>query len=102
MKPIIDRFVIDVNDAIHKGRLPPKSKTPQHVPRMAATLLVFNYSMAQLLAGVPLTSPPVQTAKTTLERGLIVCSTSQESEGHTMSGDISMKHLKWLITPIPF
>ena len=61
MKPLIDRFVIDVNDAIHKGRLPPKSKMPQHVPRMATTLLVFNYSMVQLLAGTCPINPSTPT-----------------------------------------
>ena len=68
LRETIDRFVIDVNDAIREGRVPPKSKTPELVPRMAAALRVFNHSMVQLLAGVPSTPPPVQIAKTTLER----------------------------------
>ena len=41
LRKTIDHFVIDVNDAIRVGRVPPKSKTPELVPRMAAALHVF-------------------------------------------------------------
>ena len=64
----IDHFVIDDNDAIREGGVPPKSKTLELVPRMAAALHVLNHNMMHLLAGVPSTPPLVQIAKRTLER----------------------------------
>ena len=63
-----DQFVSDVNDAIREGKVPPKSKLPELLPRMATALHVFEHAMKQLLAGVPATSPPTQIEKATLER----------------------------------
>jgi len=63
-----DQCVSDVNDAIREGKVPPKSKLPELLPRMATALHVFEHTMKQLLAGVPATSPPTQIEKATLER----------------------------------
>lgn len=64
----IDQFVSDVNDAIRDGKVPPKSKLPELVPRVATALHVFNHTMTELLAGVPPTAPPTQITKSTLEK----------------------------------
>ena len=63
----IDQFVADVNEAIRDGKVPPKSKMPELVPRVAAALHVFNHTMSELLAGVPASSPPNEISKFTLE-----------------------------------
>lgn len=47
--------------------MPPKSKTPELIPRIATALHVFNHVMAELLAGVPSTEPPTKISKSTLE-----------------------------------
>ena len=63
----IDQFVAEVNDAIREGKVPPKSKMPELIPRVATALHVFNHTMGELLAGVPASPPPTQIAKSTLE-----------------------------------
>ena len=63
-----DQFVTEVNDAIREGKVPPKSKLPELVPRVATALHVFNHAMNELLAGVPATSPSAEIQKSTLER----------------------------------
>ena len=63
----MDQFVAEVNEAIRDGKVPPKSKMPDLIPIIACTLHVFNYSMEQLLAGVPLSQPDTMISKTTLE-----------------------------------
>ena len=63
-----DQFVTEVNDAIREGKIPPKSKLPELVPRIATALHVLNHAMTELLAGVPVTSPPAQIEKSTLEK----------------------------------
>lgn len=63
----IDQFVAEVNEAIKDGKIPPKSKMPELVPRMAAALHVLNHTMNDLLAGVPTSPPPTQISKSTLE-----------------------------------
>ena len=52
-----DQFVTEVNDAIREGKVPPKSKLPELVPRIVTALHVFRDAMTELLAGVPPTSP---------------------------------------------
>ena len=42
LRETIDQFVAEVNEAIQEGKVPPKSKTPELVPRLAAALHVFN------------------------------------------------------------
>ena len=37
------------------------------IPRVATALHVFNYTLEQLLAGAPASSPPTVISKTTLE-----------------------------------
>ena len=49
----MDEFVAEVNEAIRDGKVPPKSKTPELIPRIACALHVFNHAMEELLAGVP-------------------------------------------------
>lgn len=54
----IDQFVGEVNEAIREGKVPPKSKVPELIPRVATALHVFNHTMEGLLAGVPASPPP--------------------------------------------
>ena len=63
----MDQFVAEVNEAIRDGKVPPKSKTPDLIPRIACALHVFNSAMEQLLAGVPSSQPDTMISKTTLE-----------------------------------
>ena len=67
LQETIDQFDGDINEAIQEGRVPPKSKTPELIPRLATALHVFNHVMAELLAGVPSTEPPTKISKSTLE-----------------------------------
>lgn len=57
----------EVNEAIKNGKIPPKSKMLELVPRMAAALHVLNHTMNDLLAGVPTSPPPTEISKSTLE-----------------------------------
>lgn len=63
-----DQFVAEVNETIRDGKVPPKSKLPKLVPRIAATLHVFNHVMTELLVGVPTTAPPRQIERSILEK----------------------------------
>ena len=63
----MDQFVVDVNEAIRDGKVPPKSKTPELVPRIACALHVFNQAVEQLLSGVASPQPDTIISKTTLE-----------------------------------
>ena len=63
----MDQFVAAVNEAIRDGKVPPKSKTPELIPRVACALHVFNHVLEQLLAGVPSSQPDRMMPKTTLE-----------------------------------
>ena len=63
----IDQFAVEVNTAIQQGKVPPKSKIPELVPRVATALHVFNHTMTELLSGVPATAPPTEISNTTLE-----------------------------------
>ena len=63
----IDQFAVEVNTAIQQGKVPPKSKTPELVPRVATALQVFNHTMNELLSGVPAIAPPTEISNTTLE-----------------------------------
>ena len=56
----IDQFVVEVNTAIQQGKVPPKLKIPELVPRLATALHVFNHTMNELLSGVPATAPPTE------------------------------------------
>ena len=67
LRETIDEFVGEVNTAIKQGQVPPKSKMPELIPRVATALHVFNHTMEALLAGAPASSPPTEIAKTTLE-----------------------------------
>ena len=67
LRETIDDFVAEVNTAIRQGQVPPKSKMPELIPRVATALHVFNHTMEELLAGVPASSPPCEISKTTLE-----------------------------------
>ena len=48
----MDHFAAEVNKAIREGKVPPKSKTPELILRIACTLHMFNHAMNKLLAGV--------------------------------------------------
>ena len=62
----IDQFAVEVDTAIQQGKVPPKSKIPELVPRVATVLHVFNHTMNELLSGVPATAPPTEISNTTL------------------------------------
>ena len=57
----IDQFVAEVSEAIREGKVPPKSKVPELVPRVAAALHVFNHTVTEHPAGVPASSPPLKS-----------------------------------------
>ena len=78
LRGTIDDFVAEVNTAIQQGQVPPKSKMPELIPRVATALHVFNYTLEELLAGAPTSSPP--TAANRLR------ATSGKLEGHSLSG----------------
>ena len=63
----MDQFMAEVNEAIRDGKVLPKSKMPELIPRLACTLHVFNQAMEQLLAGVASSQPDTIISKTTLE-----------------------------------
>lgn len=63
----MDQFVEEVNEVIREGKVPPKSKTPELIPRLACALYVFNHIMGELLASVSATQPPTIISKATLE-----------------------------------
>ena len=63
----MDQFLGEVNEVITEGKKPPKAKMPELIPRLACALHVFNHTMNELLAGVPLTQPPTTIARTTLD-----------------------------------
>lgn len=67
LRETMDKFVEEVNEAIREGMVPPKSKTPELIPRLACALHVFNHVMGELLAGVTATQPPTAISKATLE-----------------------------------
>ena len=67
LRDTLDHFVSEVNDAIREGRVPPKSKKPELIPRIACALHVFNHSMEQLLMGVPSSQPSNTISRTTLQ-----------------------------------
>lgn len=56
-------FVAEINEAVQDGTVPPKSKTPELIPRLATALHVFNHVIAELLAGVPSTEAPTKISK---------------------------------------
>lgn len=67
LEETINHFVVEVNKAVQEGKVPPKSKTPELIPCLAAALHVLNHVMAKMLAGVTSTAPPTQISKSTME-----------------------------------
>ena len=63
----MDEFVAEVDEAIRDGKVPPTSKTPELIQTIACAIHVFNYTMEELLAGVPSSQPDTTISKTTLE-----------------------------------
>ena len=55
LRETMGQFVEEVNNAIREGKVPPKSKTPELIPRLASALHIFNSVMGELLAGVSAT-----------------------------------------------
>ncbi|XP_048583721.1 uncharacterized protein LOC5514186 isoform X1 [Nematostella vectensis] len=62
----IERFVEEVNDAILSGRYPPKSKTPELVPRLATSLHVLSHTLEKVLEGGVPSDPPTNISAETL------------------------------------
>ena len=58
LRQTIDDFVQEVNDAILQGSIPPKSKTPELVPRLATALHVLNHVLKEILNGLTPSDPP--------------------------------------------
>ncbi|XP_068760519.1 uncharacterized protein [Montipora capricornis] len=67
LRETLDHFVSELNDAISEGRVPPKSKKPDLIPRIACALHVLNHFMEQLLMGVPPSQPSNTISRTTLQ-----------------------------------
>lgn len=84
----IDQFAVEVNTAIQQGKVPPKSKIPELVPRLATALHVFNHTMNELLSGVPATASPTEISKTTLESAIefVRHLSPGKPKGHPVSG----------------
>ena len=91
----IVQFVAKVNEAIREGKVPPKSKMPELVPRVVAALHVFNLTMTELLAGVPASSPLTEISRSTLETATefvqhlesqkdLLCQVSNPATGHSI------------------
>jgi hypothetical protein len=70
LRDTIDLFVAEINDAIVEGHVPPKSKSPELIPRLATSLHVLNHTLEELLAGHPASQPPTTIAHTTLQRAI--------------------------------
>ena len=70
LRETIDNFVAEVNTAIQQGQVPLKSKMPELIPWVATACHVFNYTLEELLAGAPTSSPPTVISKTTLESAM--------------------------------
>ena len=85
----MDQFVAEVNEAIRDGKVPPKSKTPDLIPRIACALHVFYYAMEQLLAGVPSSLPDTMISKNNPGKCSIFRSSPRDTEGNTLSGNQS-------------
>lgn len=68
LRETTDAFVAEVNEAITKGEMPPKSKKPDIVPRMATALHVLNFTLYQVLSGQANANvhPPLEIPKETL------------------------------------
>ena len=81
----MDQFVADVNEAIQDGRVPPKSKIPELIPRVATALHVSKHSMVELLAGHTPTEPPRPITRSTLESATIFVR-HLESQKEILSG----------------
>ena len=67
LRETMNQLVEELNEAIREGKVPPKSKTPELIPRLDCALHVFNHMMRELLAGVTTTQPPTAISKATLE-----------------------------------
>lgn len=63
LRNITDQFVTEVNDTIREGKVPPRSKPPELVPKTATVFHVFNHAMTELLADVLATLPTTETQK---------------------------------------
>ena len=68
LRETMGQFVEEVNNAIREGKVPPKSKTPELIPRLASALHIFNSVMGELLAGVSATQPPTTVSRAYLQR----------------------------------
>lgn len=44
----MDQVLGEVNELITEGKVPPKSKMPELIPRLACALHVFNHTMNEL------------------------------------------------------
>ena len=67
LRETMDQFVSNINDAIREGKVPPKSKMTEHIPRIATCLHVFCPTMVELLAGADSTQLPEKISKSTLQ-----------------------------------
>jgi hypothetical protein len=71
LRETMDKFVVEVNEAILQGQVPPKSKTPELIPRIATAMHVFNHFMEEMLDGQPASEPPTTIPHTTLENATL-------------------------------
>ena len=63
-------FINSYNQDIKEGYAPPKSKSPEIIPRIAVTLHVLNHIMEEVLLGQTPTDPPTTIPHTILEKAI--------------------------------
>ena len=81
----MDQFVAEVNEAIREGKVPPKSKTPELIPRVACALHVFNHAMTAVGRCSSDATRPYHYESNPGER-CILRNSPRDAEGNTMSG----------------
>lgn len=71
LRETIDNFSKEVNDDLASGRVPPKSKAPELIPRLATSLHVLNHVLEEMLFGVEdATEPPTTISCETLQHAI--------------------------------
>jgi hypothetical protein len=70
LRELNDSFIQEINEAIEKGNIPPKSKRIDQIQRMAVSLHVFNHTALLLIQGQRAECPPQQVDRNTLDSAI--------------------------------
>lgn len=70
LRETIDNFSKEVNDDLAAGRVPPKSKSPELIPRIATSLHVLNHVLAEMLFTEDASEPPSTIPCETLQHAI--------------------------------